>query len=248
MQDDRGAARALFFDIARCSVAFGILDDTVGAHPCRRIVEYQDVPSPEFQLPEPWVGHIETAPLLFVASNPSIGNDAHSLRCSTDQKIWESRVELFDDSSGYTRRGIYATYPDGTVEKKHVRHWAFVRNRARELLQRAPRPGIDYALTEIAHCKTRDEIGVAQCAAFCAERYLKKIMNVAPAQLVVAMGFYAHREMRKLFGVPLDQKYAKLSNDRRIIFAPHSNFRGRRTLAAAFPEHLTELREYMKAT
>ena len=110
---------------------------------------------------------------------------------------------------------------------------------------RVPEVGIDYALTEIAHCKTHDEIGVRQCAAFCADRYLWRIINVTAARLVIAMGFYAHRELRKLFGAPSEQKYAKLSNDRRVLFVPHSNFRGKRTLAAVIPEHLVELRAFL---
>jgi hypothetical protein len=37
-----------------------------------------------------------------------------------------------------------------------------VRQRAIELLQRDVRPGVDYALTEIVHCKSKSENGVAE--------------------------------------------------------------------------------------
>jgi hypothetical protein len=44
---------------------------------CRDVILTQDVPSLEkFQVPEPWCGDLESAPILFVSSNPSIDKDS----------------------------------------------------------------------------------------------------------------------------------------------------------------------------
>jgi hypothetical protein len=245
MESDTDHSRALFFEIAHCKIAVDILDDKLCSHRCDTIVRYQSGPPANFQLPEPWIGHIGIAPLLFISSNPSIGDDEHAVRASSQDEIWNCHVRLFDPEMNYTQNAIYATSVEGRVRKHYVRHWAFVRSRARELLQRMPVAGIDYALTEIAHCKTRDEIGVRQCAAFCADRYLRRILGIAGAHLVIAMGFYAHREVRRLFGVRADRNYAKVSHERCVIFVPHSNYRGKRTLNTVIPEHLSELREFL---
>lgn len=51
---ETASLRSVFFEVANCEVAFGILDGAIrGAHPCRAIVESQAVESTMFQLPEP---------------------------------------------------------------------------------------------------------------------------------------------------------------------------------------------------
>jgi len=67
--------------IARCPNLAACLDGGVPGHPCAAIVlnQWDGVSREErlgrwreaHQLPEPWDGHLETAPILFVSSNPS---------------------------------------------------------------------------------------------------------------------------------------------------------------------------------
>lgn len=46
------------------------------AHPCSEIVGVQrNLPLERHQVPEPWSGSIQQAPILFVSSNPSISSD-----------------------------------------------------------------------------------------------------------------------------------------------------------------------------
>ena len=55
-------------------------------HPCAGIVGLQ--PPDQFQVPEPWRGHIDAAPILFVSSNPSIrGREPFPPAGWTDQGI-----------------------------------------------------------------------------------------------------------------------------------------------------------------
>ena len=63
--------RQLLGEIAHCPVAKAIrLGDSPVFVPCHNVVSLQAGKS--FQLPEPWSGQIDTAPLLFVSSNPAI--------------------------------------------------------------------------------------------------------------------------------------------------------------------------------
>ena len=48
--------------------------------------------------------------------------------------------------------------------------------------------GRDYALTEIVHCKSKNEIGVTAVMAQCPQRFLLPILGCSAAKLVVAVG------------------------------------------------------------
>src|SRR5207245_8440907 len=65
------AARRLLLEITRCpnvATCRSALD-----HPCAKVVGVQrKVPDADFRVPEPWNGSLARAPLLFVASNPSL--------------------------------------------------------------------------------------------------------------------------------------------------------------------------------
>jgi hypothetical protein len=59
---------------------------------------------------------------------------------------------------------------------------------ARELLGREPAPGDDYALTEVVHCGSQGETGVAATLGTCTSRYLRRVLAVSPARVVVVVG------------------------------------------------------------
>ena len=63
----------LLGEIAHCSIANEIRSGNSHVSiPCREIVSVQT--GVVFQLPEPWSGQIDIAPLLFISSNPSLMN------------------------------------------------------------------------------------------------------------------------------------------------------------------------------
>src|SRR5664280_1491030 len=62
----------LMQEIAHCPIAEACLRDGTYAHPCQAIAASQGFALDHFHVPEPWSGHIGTAPLLFIGSNPSI--------------------------------------------------------------------------------------------------------------------------------------------------------------------------------
>jgi hypothetical protein len=68
----------LLLEIARCPIVARCLADQSNTHPCAKIVLSQNPTSPDgHQLPEPWCGDLEHAPILFVSSNPSITGDPY---------------------------------------------------------------------------------------------------------------------------------------------------------------------------
>ena len=162
-------AKTLLIEIARCpNVRLAAKDES---HPCRRVVAAQGLSRSRHQLPEPWSGRIETAPLLFVGSNPSFNESDRRfpVEGSADEEI-----------------EAYFTTPDRL--DLNVRYWNVVRSIASAILERKPRPGHDYALTELVRCKSWNEKGVPQARATCTELYLERTLEVAGAKVVIALG------------------------------------------------------------
>ena len=87
-------------------------------------------------------------------------------RCGGEPSNPESLIVSFPS---YILDGIYTTAPSGERLQK-VAYWVAVRARARELIPEAI-PGRDYALTEVVHCKSEDEIGVFSASAECTSKH-----------------------------------------------------------------------------
>jgi uracil-DNA glycosylase len=189
-----------FRSIARCPNVNTCLNAQKSFHPCGAIVLSQSDRCEGnyelFQVPEPWVGQIDVAPILFVSSNPSIGEDDHSSGNSPGDRVWESHHLAFGGGSRpYIIDGVWTTNAEG-AKLKRVPYWSWVRNRAQELIpDRAVVPGIDYALTEIVHCKSTDEVGVPEAAQTCAELHFDKLMSVSAAKVVVVVGRIAKKHI-----------------------------------------------------
>jgi Uracil DNA glycosylase superfamily len=221
------SSRRVFDFVSRCeNVRFCL--ETSEPHPCRKIVEYQVRECgvriyDEFQLPEPWVGEIDLAPILLVASNPSIGEDEHACAV-TDDEVWESHhLAHGGGRRPYIVDGIYTTRPDGRANKR-VRYWMGARARATELIPDRPViPGRDYAMTEIVHCKSPKEYGAAEAEATCADRHMERIMAVSAARVVIAVGAFAWRWFLKRGGDPPPSPLAQVigGRPRLLVFTPH---------------------------
>ena len=88
--------RELLLDIARCPTMKAHLEGEGGDPLCREVVlhQWQNVPDlearkrrwrREHHTPVPWVGHLETAPILFVSSNPNLA--PNDLRKPKEEEI-----------------------------------------------------------------------------------------------------------------------------------------------------------------
>jgi len=249
---------AHFKEIARCPVMADCLNSRDPSSACASVVlsQWQHRTSQNsdarienwkdwHQLPEPWVGHLDRAPILFVSSNPSISNPVpRNFRTASppagrvtarwkNDKIIRRFERAFDDymDDGVRFRG----------EKGVVRYWASVKQRAIELLPKSDlEPGVDYALTEVVRCKTLSEWGVGSAVQECAPRYLQTTLEQSPAVVIVSLGAHARRALVRMFDVdpatiggraPTGWEEAGVTSinvagaNRLLAFLPHPNAR-----------------------
>jgi hypothetical protein len=197
--------RALLLKIARCPL---IAEALRGGRPCSQIVGAQRVAADaDRQVPEAWAGNLGDARVLFLSSNPSISEPGPSqpadavepfpTASSTDHNIVEFIGRRFDqsvlptpwvrDGRSLLRNGHYSPTP--------TRFWVSIRARAQELLGETADPACDYVMTEVVHCKSRQEIGVAAAASTCATLYLTEILRLSAAPLIAVVGKKAHNAL-----------------------------------------------------
>lgn len=127
---------------------------------------------------------------------------------------------------------------DGTYSKVS-RFWSTVAKMAEDLVGSEVRPGFDYALTEVVHCKSEGEQGVKQSLPECSKRYLDRVLAASGARVLVVLGKKARKAMldRLELANKNDQNGALVGpgnfygRERLILFMPHPNARQERTVA-----------------
>lgn len=281
---------ALADEIAHCSEMVKCLKG--GVHPCSRVVleqwsETKDHSKRLYRwplqhlLPEPWTGHIETAPLLFLASNPAGGpvSDLEpdypprrrqlapelkhldpkrhpSLRYPHSgpkwwwerealADLWDSFFDLWVDNEDRER-----VEPEAKP-KKPTKYWQKVRLHAQLLY--APQPvhaGIDYALTELVHCRSGDERGVSKALDTCIERYLDRVLKCSPAKLIVIFGDHGRNVMRERYPDPARVTEPLLVEGvkRRLVYLAHPCATKPRRPQWLTGDELTVAKEWLLAT
>jgi hypothetical protein len=180
---------ALLLEIANCKIARHVLETSEQHCACSKIVAAQGAPDWNgFQVPEPWSGHLREAPILFFSSNPSISTREAYPKGAGDPKV--SLQSFFNSRfDGYwIKHGKQALGSDLKTYGPIVRYWSSIQNRAEELLGRKALPGIDYALSEIVHCKSEREEGVKAALMTCANRYMIKLLSCSGAVVLVLVG------------------------------------------------------------
>lgn len=220
-----GRDAELALEIARCpEIATARASSS---HPCSSIVRLQDDPAvapDRFQLPEAWAGNLLEARVMFLSSNPSISEDGADHGAASPERYpradW-SEVEVadfmtrrFDPDAGHAIDDRFVCQ-DGSYAPNAVRFWSAIRRRATELLGHPATPAADYVMTEIVHCKSKREQGVAKAAGHCAGRYLEKVAALSPAPVVVIVGAKARDRGRA--ALALDDAFgsrASIGNER----------------------------------
>jgi hypothetical protein len=145
----------------------------------------------------------------------------------------------FDEGGPHIEDGIRWVDAEGK-RWPYVRFWASAKARARELLGRDPMPGLDYVITEVVHCGTRQESAVWEAQDQCVDRYLTRVLSVSPARLVVIFGALAayalreHLDQAARYGLHGPVRLADA--DRWLLKLPHPNSRGVPKTVAAYVE------------
>lgn len=283
------ARRELLLEIASCPIVKSCLLERESVHRCAEIVRYQWAEvsieerlafwEREHQVPEPWVGHLEQAPILFLSSNPSLSGrrrpgeraraprrleqlglhrvEEHpSLGRAFEAVKWEWDDDQIDDcfSAAFD---VFMT-EDGTAEIRSdetaaaaVPYWQSAKALADLLLGRSARPGHDYALSEVVHCKSPNEIGVGDAAHECVPRYLRRTLALSPARVLVVVGRHARQAIRREYHYPnapqVSEPIEIEGRERRVVFVA-----GPAARRAKYPKTVTEqdaliLREWLSA-
>ena len=248
----------LLLEIARCPNLRQCLDGNGGHTPCGKIVRSQGVKTlASHQLPEPWSGRLEQAPILFLASNPSIEKQGEETE-QYPRWSWENAdiEDYFTNRFGGGRKnwikdGVRFLRVDGSYPTRPVSFWAFVRKRSIELLQHEVKPGVDYALSEVVHCKSREEFGVPEALQECTKRYLTRVIASSGAKVIVVLGDIAKKAIANSLDIPVGSNFhgpLQLGNRERLVtFLPHSNARVRRKFETCLSSgDLSRLRSALK--
>lgn len=195
-------------------------------HPCAKIVGLQREDA--FQSPEPWRGHIETAPILFVSSNPSIGGE-YTFPPSgwSDEQVVSYYLGCFDHH-------VEGRYQVDERRFARVQFWREVRARASELLGRPAVQGEDFAITEVVHCKSTREQGVKEALELCVQRWMEPVIERCAAKVIVVLGSYARRVCSACWNLDGKRRVhfdvSTPGKDRTVVLLPHPNAREKRKL------------------
>lgn len=190
----------LLIEIARCEEYRRAEDNA--KHPCHEIVNTQH--GYTFQLPEPWNGDISNAEVLFVSSNPSINqvNERYPNAAWSNEEIKDFFTNRFSES--YYQKSV----PFWTKIKKYA-SWIL------DIPQDDPSLPNKICITEVVHCKSKNECGVQEACTLCAEKWLSKVMDEFCGNKVVLMGAFAQK---------MGNKY--IPNGIIPLKMPHTNARG----------------------
>jgi len=218
--------RKLLFEIALCK-NFTKCNNKSVDHPCSKIVNCQNSFSEKTQLPEPWNGDITRAKVLFLSSNPSIDPNEYYPNLKWNKRkignFFNNRFSAFSEDRRPMLKG-------GGFRKNRVPFWGWARNCTKELLGTEKIvDGLDYAITEIVHCKSKGEFGVKQAMKKCVPRYLNKILQVTNAKIIVGVGLRVQKVFEKKFrlengrihNIPINGSH------KYIVFLDHPNSSGK---------------------
>ena len=159
--------------------------------------------------PEPWAGDLENSKIMFLSSNPSFDPfENYPTFEWPDEKATDFYVRRFtqDDSRGYgATDGPDIGDFDRTIlldgsRTKQVKTWKVLRSRAAILLGKPIEKTLassDYVMTEVVHCKSRNEIGVADALPVCVSKWFKPILSLSGAKLIVVSGSHAGAAVKK---------------------------------------------------
>lgn len=199
----------LALDISSCGEVKNALQDK--NHPCHKVVHEQTKlieVEIKRQRPEPWMGGLDKANLLFVSSNPSINEDPYPLGEVFPTYEWSEAdsAAFFVNRCDPGEKDVKVTFKkpgqpdfltlcyDGEYRsgvshpKRPQPTWKNTHDRAVELIGSNAHPHHNYAITEIVHCKSKDAKGVAEASTFCIEKWMDQIFTTTPARVVVLLG------------------------------------------------------------
>lgn len=176
----------LIVDISRCPNIDICLSGRDRSHPCYDVVNSQAVGVEDFHLPEPWRGDLVNAPILFVSSNPSVSHETrHPTRSWSEVDV----VDYYNNSFNghWVKDDRFYLLSNGN-HGGPAKYWSLAKNSASELLGREAKGGSDYALTEVVHCKSKNDFVIGPAIRECADRHLYRVLEHSAARVIAVQG------------------------------------------------------------
>ena len=234
-------------NISNCNNVMNAMNEK--AHPCYKVVNEQtkliDIgrfAEKDRQRPEPWIGNLTKAKVLFISSNPSISDEPYLIREDFPTFDWspEKSAEFFLNRFNQNHKPVFATfnhaseknflvlckdgeYRSGMKKQKQPQStWNSIHQRATELIGSGANPAENYALTELVHCKSKNAIGVKEALSSCMIKWFSQIISASGANVLVLVGSHVAGHMKNYsmfagenFGSSVD--YNKLSQFERAM-------------------------------
>jgi len=227
----------LLIDILKCTIFCNLTANSDSKSSCEKIVNSQKTQDTfekiGFQLPEPWTGDIVNAPILVMSSNPGYaGFELYPNFNWPDSMMADFFMNRFKDR-GSKYSWVYKNKVlnnDGT-RGISVRYWTSIQKRVEELILRPAKPGIDYCITEIVHCKSPKQIGVDSALHTCSNLFLNSKLRISQAKLIIGVGSF----IRDFF------KGEKDVNGIPIVYLPHPNSRVSKTFSKTHSKEEIEI-------
>lgn len=230
----------LLFDIAKCDNFCSLITHASISNSCNDIINFQRTQSAvrnnDFQIPEPWSGDITNAPILVISSNPAYSKaEIYPTLAWPDAIIADFFINRFKDRGNkyswvHNNKILNIDGTRGTS----VRYWSSIKKRVEELLLRNAQPGIDYCITELVHCKSSKQIGVANALPECTKRFLNRKSEISGAKLIIGIGSFVRDSFNgksAINGIP-------------TIYLPHPNaFEPKTIVKTHKKEEITKIRE-----
>ncbi len=162
----------------------------------------------DMHLPEPWNGHLSKANVMVISSNPSISADENF-----PTKKWndDDIAEFFDGRFSEERENI-------------SRFWSSIAKYVSWILPEAEGKSVMdildefVVMTEIVHCKSKEEIGVNECASE-EVKFLDEIISKFTGDYIIILGSTAGKFYQNaLFQIK--------NNNAKVAVLPHPNAHG----------------------
>ena len=103
-------------------------------------------------------------------------------------------------------------------------------------------PSVNYVMTEVVHCKSKNEVGVPQAAGTCAKRYLNDLLALTNAPVVAVVGRQSHGCLNDALGLGLPEPPYITQKElggvvRHLVFVWHpASFRSAKTITGLYGE------------
>lgn len=183
-------------------------------------------------VPEPWNGHLRTAPLLFIGQNPAVGEH-----------------EVYPDSSWMGDEEKLFSYFENRYREDYPENVPFltqVRAIAEHIIGREPLPGVDFAITEAVRCKATKSAGIERAVKSCAKRHLKTTLSLSGARVILCLGATSREGFRIATDVALSPGKPVEWDGRVVVGLPHPSAWGGEGQKGLPDEVLKQLRQYLR--